>query len=90
MQELYVRLEENNLIDSGDNIILSEFSGVTKSTFETFFGDCAGENCCSYACLSGSHTFLWGDPPQEYTRTAEELGYQQYFDTWLQLGILTN
>ena len=90
MENLYPKLEENNLIDSQDDIILSEFSSVPKSTFEIFFGDCAGENCCNYACMSGSHTFLWGDPPQEYTRTATELGYQTYFDEWLQLGILTN
>ena len=88
MLELYDRLAENDLIVE-DKIKLNEFSDVEKSIFETFFGDCAG-NSVSYACMSGSHTFMWGDPPREYTRTAEELGYLGFFDTWLQLGILSN
>jgi hypothetical protein len=42
----------------------------------------------TYDALSGAHTFHWGEPSQEYTKTALELGYQKYFDVWLSQGIL--
>jgi len=91
MEELILRLQENNLIDFNGNIILVFYENgsqqiVDQQTFQIFFGDCT--DMTSYACMSGSHTFMWGDPPVEYTMTALQLGYQGYFDQWKPLGIL--
>ena len=56
---------------------------VDVNTFETLFGDVKGNP--TYEALSGSHTFLMGDT--KYTMTAEEMGYQKYFDQWKKYGL---
>ena len=56
---------------------------VDVNTFETLFGD-VNENP-TYEALSGSHTFQLGDT--KYTMTAEEMGYQKYFDQWKEQGL---
>ena len=38
----------------------------------------------TYEALSGSHTFKLEDT--QYTMTAEEMGYQKYFDQWKEQG----
>ena len=53
------------------------------NTFETLFGDVEGN--LTYEALSGSHTFRLGDT--QYTMTAEEMGYQKYFDQWKEQGL---
>jgi hypothetical protein len=75
----------DNLPVEADEIILSAVQRVPIATFLAFFG--ASEP--THAALSGSHTFQWGDPPQELTHTAAELGYQQFFDGWRDAGIIT-
>lgn len=74
----------------GDKIVLNENQDVDISIFCTFFKDAIEDNTQSnkYQALSGSHTFMWGDPPQEYTRTAAELGYQTFFDVWHSEGLI--
>ena len=98
MNHLYEVLREAGLIFKGqtehgeaDFILLETFeNGTTHSvdvpTFEILFGDVEGEP--TYEALSGSHTFTWGDT--EYTMTAEEMGYQTYFDQWKEKGLFTN
>ena len=39
----------------------------------------------TYEALSGSHTFKLGD--KQYTMTAEEMGYQKYFEQWKEQGL---
>ena len=39
----------------------------------------------TYEALSGSHTFKLEDT--QYTMTAEEMGYQKYFDHWKEQGL---
>lgn len=70
----YIHLEtkENGTIHS-----------VDVNTFETLFGDV--KNNPSYEALSGSHTFTLEDT--QYTMTAEEMGYQKYFDKWKEHGL---
>lgn len=92
MEELFLRLDQSGSIDESGNIILAIYSdgfvqAVSKERFQIFFGDVADNP--TYERLSGSHTFMWGDPIKEYTRTAEQLGYQEYFDEWKELGILS-
>lgn len=74
----------------GDNITLAENTGVSISTFCTFFRAAIEDETKpdKYVALSGSHTFLWGNPPQEHTKTAAQLGYQPYFDQWHVEGLI--
>lgn len=53
------------------------------TTFETLFGDV--EENPTYETLSGSHTFKLKNT--EYTMTAEEMGYQKYFNKWEEQGL---
>ncbi|MCM3006084.1 hypothetical protein [Priestia koreensis] len=95
MEPLYVALKEAGLMYKGridqtevDLILLEKFergrATVDTRTFETLFSD-VKENP-TYNTLSGSHTFALKGTT--YTMTAEEMGYQKYFDEWKALGIL--
>ena len=91
MEQLYAKLASADLIDETGNIVLERYEDgntqtVDKATFETFFGDVSANP--TYTALSGSHTFMWGDPPASVTATATQLGYQKYFDQWKATGIL--
>ncbi|MDQ6596449.1 hypothetical protein [Bacillus salipaludis] len=95
--QLYLSLNEAGLMFKGhtalaqeevDYILLETYeNGTTHSvdvnTFKTLFGDVAGNP--TYEELSGSHTFKLGD--KQYTMTAEEMGYQKYFDQWKEQGL---
>ncbi|WP_160726194.1 hypothetical protein [Bacillus sp. USDA818B3_A] len=97
MIQLYLSLNEAGLMFKGhsalaqeeiDYILLETYdNGTTHSvdvnTFETLFGDVVGNP--AYQELSGSHTFKLGDT--QYTMTAEEMGYQKYFDQWKEQGL---
>lgn len=95
MNRLYLSLNEAGLMfkgrtDQGEgDLILLEISengtihSVDVNTFETLFGDVKGNP--TYEALSGSHTFKLGDT--QYTMTAEEMGYQKYFDQWKEQGL---
>lgn len=84
---LYEKLAAANKIN-GDKIILfsddDRMITVSKGVFETFFGNVLDNP--TYKNLSGSHTYIWLG--EEETKTAEELGYQIYFDEWKREGIL--
>lgn len=86
MNELIIKLKENNLVDSQGNIILEKTEQQTQSvdtvTFNIFFGD----KPITYANLIGNHTFVWAE--KTLTRNATELGYKKYFDQWKELGII--
>jgi lipopolysaccharide assembly outer membrane protein LptD (OstA) len=96
--QLYLSLNEVGLMFKGhtvlaqeevDYILLETFeNGTTHSvdvnTFETLFGDVKGKP--TYEALSGTHTFKLEDT--KYTMTAEEMGYQKYFDQWKEQGLL--
>ena len=96
MKQLLLSLKEAGLMFKGhleqgevDFILLETFeNGTTTSvdvnTFETLFGDVEGNP--TYEALSGSHTFKLESTP--YTMTAEEMGYQKYFDQWKEQGLL--
>ncbi|KIL35865.1 hypothetical protein SD71_10770 [Cohnella kolymensis] len=91
MEQLFQKLAEAGLIDDSGNIVLERYpdgtyQAVDKQIFNTFFGDVA-ENP-TYEALMGTHTFMWGDPPQQLTYTAAQLGYQKYFYQWKEFGIL--
>jgi hypothetical protein len=58
-------------------------SEVDMATFEALFEDVI-ENP-TYVALSGSHTFKLDGV--KYTMTAEEMGYQNYFDQWKERGL---
>ena len=97
MKQLYLSLKKAGLIFKGqtalaqedvDYILLETYeNGTTHSvdvnTFETLFGDVKGNP--TYEALSGTHTFKLGD--MKYTMTAEEMGYQKYFDQWKEQGL---
>ena len=95
MQQLYLSLKEAGLMFKSctaqgeiDFIFLeSNENGTTSSvdinTFETLFKDVEGNP--TYEALSGSHTFNLEST--QYTMTAEEMGYQKYFDLWKKLGV---
>lgn len=95
MNQLYLSLNEAGLMFKGhtdqgevDFILLETYeNGTTQSvdvnTFETLFRDVEGNP--TYEALSGSHTFKLGDT--QYTMTAEEMGYQKYFDQWKEQGL---
>lgn len=96
MEQLYLSLKEEGLMFKGhteqgeiDYILCETYeNGTTASvdvyTFEMLFGDVEGNP--TYEALSGSHTFKLEDI--QYTMTAEEMGYQKYFDQWKEQGIL--
>lgn len=96
MKQLYLSLKEAGLMfkvetEQGEvDFILLETSenGATTSvdvnTFELLFGDLEGNP--TYEALSGSHSFRLGDT--QYTMTAEEMGYQKYFNQWKEQGFL--
>jgi hypothetical protein len=73
-----------------DQIRLDEVQTVPITVFCNFFRVAIEDDLQTdkYLALSGSHTFNWGDPPMEYTETAEELGYQHFFDKWHDEGII--
>ena len=95
MNQLYLSLTEAGLMFKGhtdqgevDFILLETYENgtiqsVDVNTFETLFGDVEGNP--TYEALSGSHTFKLGDT--QYTMTAEEMGYQKYFDQWKEQGL---
>jgi hypothetical protein len=88
MKQLYLSLKEAGLMFKGDTgqgevdfIFFETYeNGTTMSvdvnTLETIFGDVEGNP--TYEALSGSHTFKLEST--QYTMTAEEMGYQKYFD----------
>ncbi|MGK9185500.1 hypothetical protein KXS12_25095 [Priestia filamentosa] len=96
MNQLYSSLNEADLIFRGDTnqgeddfILLETYEdGTTHSVdvdaFGTLFGDV--EENPTYESFSGSHTFKLGDT--QYTMTADEMGYQKYFDQWNRQGII--
>ncbi|APH04161.1 hypothetical protein [Bacillus weihaiensis] len=96
MKQLYLSLKKAGLMFKGhteqgevDFIILETYENGTSTsvdinTLEVFFGDIEGNP--TYKALSGSHTFKLEDT--QYTRTAEEMGYQKYFDQWKKQGLL--
>ncbi|WP_342540160.1 hypothetical protein MHI39_21455 [Heyndrickxia sp. FSL K6-6286] len=95
MNQLYLSLNEAGLMFKGDTdqgeadfILLETYpngtiQSVDVNTFETLFADVKGK--LTYEALSGSHTFKLGDT--QYTMTAEEMGYQIYFDQWKEQGL---
>jgi len=94
MDQLYSSLQKAGLIftsdifDQEEEFILLETrkngsSQVDKLTFESLFAN-VKENP-TYEALSGSHTFKINGT--EYTMTAEEMGYQKYFDEWKERGL---
>lgn len=94
MKQLYSSLQKAGLIftskifDEEETFILIETrkdgsSQIDIPTFESLFGD-VKENP-TYEALSGSHTFKLDG--KQYTMTAEEMGYQKYFDQWKEQGI---
>ncbi|NYV68871.1 hypothetical protein HYI36_26780 [Bacillus sp. Gen3] len=97
MNQIYWVLNEAGLIFKGhtalakeevDFIFLETYkNGTTHSvdvnTFETLFGDVKGNP--TYEALSGTHTFKLGDT--NYIMTADEMGYQKYFDQWKEKGL---
>lgn len=96
MKQLYLSLKKAGLMFKGhteqgevDFILLEIYENETSTsvdiiTFEMFFGDVEGNP--TYKALSGSHTFKLEDT--QYTMTAEEMGYQKYFDQWKEQGLL--
>lgn len=95
MKQLYYSLKEAGLMFKGfteegevDCILMESFENGNKSsvdvkTFEMLFKD-VKENP-TYEALSGTHTFKLGE--KQYTMTAEEMGYQKYFDQWKEQGL---
>ncbi|MFJ5624861.1 hypothetical protein ACIQD3_19540 [Peribacillus loiseleuriae] len=94
MNQLYSSLEKAGLMfkrhidqEEEDFILLeTRENGTTEvdvDTFEVLFGDVKGNP--TYEALSGSHTFKLEET--QYTMTAEEMGYQKYFDQWKEQGI---
>jgi len=95
MKQLYLSFKKAGLMFKGhteqgevDFILLETYeNGTTTSvdinTFETLFGDVEGNP--TYEALSGSHTFKLEDT--QYAMTAEEMGYQKYFDHWKEQGL---
>lgn len=96
MNQLYLTLSEAGLMFKGDTnqceadfILLETYGdGTTHSVeveaFEMLVGDV--EENPTYEALLGSHTFKLGNT--QYTMTAEEMGYQKYFDQWKIQGII--
>lgn len=72
----------------GENIVLSENQTVSVPVFCTFFRGALedGTKSDKYAALSGGHTFVWNG--EEQTKTADELGYQVFFDQWHEEGLI--
>lgn len=58
-------------------------TSVDVNTFEILFEGVKGNP--TYEALSETHTFKLGD--EQYTMTAEEMGYQKYFDQWKERGL---
>ncbi|MGE7543612.1 hypothetical protein [Sporosarcina newyorkensis] len=94
MKQLYSSLQKAGLIftstifDEEETFILFEkrkdgSSQVDIPTFESLFGDVKDNP--TYEALSGSHTFKLDG--KQFTMTAEEMGYQKYFDQWKEQGI---
>lgn len=94
MDQLYLSLNKAGLLfkryidEEEDAFILLETNenGTTEvdvNTFEMLFGDVKDNP--TYEALSGSHTFILGGT--QYTMTAEEMGYQKYFDQWKKQGL---
>lgn len=93
MDQLYSSLKKAGLIftreifHEEEEFILLETrkdgsSEVDIPTFESLFAD-VKENP-TYEALSGSHIFKIDGA--QYTMTAEEMGYQKYFDQWKERG----
>lgn len=94
MNQLYSSLNKAGLmfrrhIDQEEDVFIlletneNGTSEVDVNTFEALFSD-ARENP-TYEALSGSHTFKLGE--KQYTMTAQEMGYQKYFDQWKEQGL---
>lgn len=88
MEQLYTALKEAGLLFNGhteigelDFILCETYEDETTnlvdvSTFKTLFGDVEANP--TYECLSGFHPFNL--KATQYIMTAEEMGYQKYFD----------
>ncbi|KAJ50640.1 MULTISPECIES: hypothetical protein [Eubacteriales] len=94
MNQLYSSLNKAGLmfkrsIDQEDVVFIlleTNENGTTEvdvKTFEDLFEDVKGSP--TYEALSGSHTFRMEET--QYTMTAEEMGYQKYFDQWKERGL---
>jgi hypothetical protein len=94
MNQLYSSLNKAGLMfkrrmDQEDEVFIlleTNENGTTEvdvNTFEALFEDVKG--CPTYEALSGSHTFRIEET--QYTMTAEEMGYQKYFDQWKERGL---
>ncbi|WP_397538189.1 hypothetical protein [Rummeliibacillus pycnus] len=95
MNQLFLSLNEAGLMYKGHtdhedvDFILFETdeNGTTHSvevnTFQMLFG--GKERNPTYEALSGTHTFKFRDT--QYAMTAEEMGYQKYFDQWKKQGL---
>lgn len=73
MNELYQKLQDNNIMQ-GNQIILAEYEGgaiqaVDKETFEGYF-----------SATNGTYEAL--------VAVGEPLGYKPFFDIWKDAGIL--
>ena len=98
MKQLYSSLDKAGLmfrrcctVQGEETFILLETikNGTTEvdiNTFEAIFEDVKGNS--TYETLSGAHTFKLEET--QYTMTAEEMGYQKYFDLWKVLGLFNS
>lgn len=57
-----------------------------NNTFEVIFEDVKGNP--TYEALSGAHTFILKET--QHTMSAEEMGYQKYFDQCKELGLFNS
>lgn len=97
MNQLYSSLDKAGLMfkrftdQDEETFILLETTknGTTEvdiNTFEVIFEDVKGNP--TYEALSGAHTFILEET--QHTMTAEEMGYQKYFDQWKELGLINS
>jgi hypothetical protein len=85
MKQLYLSLKEAGLMfkehtEQGevDFILVETYENGNKTSVDV-------KGNPTYEALSGSHTFKLGD--KQYTMTAEEMGYQKYFEQWKEQGL---
>lgn len=85
MKQLYLTLKEAGLMfkehtEQGevDFILVETYENGNKTSVDV-------KGNPTYEALSGSHTFKLGD--KQYTMTAEEMGYQKYFEQWKEQGL---
>ena len=85
MKQLYLSLKEAGLMfkehtEQGevDFILVETYENGNKTSVDV-------KGNPTYEALSGFHTFKLGD--KQYTMTAEEMGYQKYFEQWKEQGL---